>query len=226
MRFVVIQCAGEKSPDAKPLLASDGTSVEFVAHPEKRPAGLIAAHPDGLINPGHGTWREYVVRLNDTQPDVLTRAAHLYDRAVYRQLVDTLGWKQVFILSAGRGLVRSDFRLPKYDITFRKDNDRPWITRYDNDLFLDFNQMRDCKLTGNDELCFFGGKSYAKLFVQLVGDLPAARKIIYYNTKADMRMPGFDCIRFHPPWRPWTNWHYECAKDFIAATRSEKSSSE
>ena len=51
----------------------------------------------------------YLIRYNrqGLNPDGLFRGAELYKPPVYRALVERSGWQNVFILSAGWGLIRS-----------------------------------------------------------------------------------------------------------------------
>jgi hypothetical protein len=67
----------------------------------------------------------------------LLPAWQLYDRPVYRELVHALGAENVFILSAGWGLLSADFLTPNYDITFSKTAKR-YKRRRVRDRYRDF----------------------------------------------------------------------------------------
>ena len=119
--IVVIQCAASKRPQAGRMVAS-GQPVHFVAHPQKAPNILdrIYAHQDDRTRDG-STWRRLVAEYNKNpgnNPLGLYPAFDLYKRDIYRRLVDKFDLKNVYILSAGWGLIRADFLTPSYDITF------------------------------------------------------------------------------------------------------------
>lgn len=69
----------------------------------------------------------------------------------------------VYILSAGWGLIRSDFLTPYYDITFSQSAD-PYKRRRRTDRYDDFRMIPDGV---KDEILFIGGKDYLPLFCQL-----------------------------------------------------------
>ena len=51
-------------------------------------------------------------------PFGLLPAYQLYENSTYNRLVDRFGLSNVYILSAGWGLIPADFLTPHYDITF------------------------------------------------------------------------------------------------------------
>jgi len=122
---IVIQCAGRKVQDAGALKDANGQPVLFVANPALAPPaeGCTYARPDDPAGNGL-TWREFLVqynykyRRNGANPSGLLPAYQLYAPEIYRQLVARFCVHNVFILSAGWGLIRADFLTPKYDITF------------------------------------------------------------------------------------------------------------
>ncbi len=133
---VVIQCAGRKRDGAGRLRDEAGAEVAFVARPDLYTDGLAAfrpCRPDNPAGPEAGTWRDVLARYNEryaregANPDRLLPAGDLYSPRVYRGLTDAFGPANVFILSAGWGLVRADFLLPDYDITF---SNQPNVPRY------------------------------------------------------------------------------------------------
>jgi hypothetical protein len=94
-----------------------------VAHPEQAPFGAewLYAHPDGRSDVPGQTWRQQLVAYNTSARDNplgLLEAYRLYKNPVYDELVVAYGLANVFILSAGWGLIRADYLLPDYDITF------------------------------------------------------------------------------------------------------------
>ena len=213
---IVIQCAGRKHGGAGRLKNASGVSVVFVAHPEKCTQTESSAHycrPDDEVGIGVGTWREYLALYNrqSLNPDGLFRAAELYKPPVYQALVEQYGWQNVFILSAGWGLIRSDFLTPYYDITFSNQSP-PCNRRRPGDRFQDFNHLRDVDISSNETVYFFGGKDYLSLYYSLTQDI-AARKVIYHLQHNLSLCQGYEYIRYRSCRR--TNWHYSCVQDFM-----------
>lgn len=214
--IVVIQCAGTKSPNVG-VFEHQGMPVDFVARPElaSSPTGRRLTHPDSQVPGESRTWRDLVVDLN-TKPDIhagMLPAAELYSKPAYTQLRAALPLKQIFILSAGWGLVRGDFRLPVYNITYSNQVDAINRRRETDASFSDFNQLSD-QAPGADEVVhFFGGNSYLPLFVRLTNEL-RCRKVIHFNSQKPMIPDGYEGNRFSG--RGKTNWHYKALADFLA----------
>ncbi|MHB0665642.1 hypothetical protein ACX4MV_12140, partial [Roseomonas mucosa] len=82
-------------------------------------------------------------------------AGKLYRPKAYALLLEKLGIERLFILSAGWGLVRADFLLPDYDITFSTSAE-PWKRRRASDKFSDFNALERTQ----EDIVFLGGKDY------------------------------------------------------------------
>ena len=116
----------------------------------------------------------------------------------------------MFILSAGWGLVRADYLLPDYDITFSTQA-ALCNRRRRNDQYQDFNALRDCSITAGETIYFFGGKHYLELYHPMTSDI-AARKVVYHAEAGPTRRPGYEYIAYPS----FTNWQYRCVKDFIA----------
>jgi hypothetical protein len=214
---IVIQCAGKKHENAGWLKDASGVRILFVAHPGKcTMAGSShrCCRPDDQVGAGLGTWREHLNHYNEQNlnPDGLCRAANLYKPRVdkvYTALVDRYGWENVFILSAGWGLIRSDFLTPYYDITF-KNQCKPWSRRGSRDRFQDFHHLQDSGISPDETIYFFGGKDYLPLFYALTQSI-AARKVIYYAQDNPDRCPGYEYFSYPRS----TNWHYSCVRDFM-----------
>lgn len=109
--------------------------------------GFVYARPDDIADTGRTWREELVIYNQQRNPDVadiplgrhvsgglgadpidhssdsaanplsLLPAWQLYKNKTYRLLADTFGPKNLYIFSAGWGLVRSDFMIPNYDIT-------------------------------------------------------------------------------------------------------------
>jgi len=213
--IVVIQCAGTKSPDAG-VFEHQGMPVDFVARPElaQSSTGRRLAHPDNLVPGESRTWRDLILELNakPNRPPGLMPAAELYKDQAFSRLRAALPLKQIFILSAGWGLVRGDFRLPVYNITYSNQVDAINRRRESDASFSDFNQLSD-QAPGADEVVhFFGGTSYLPLFVRLTNEL-RCRKIIHFKSQKTTIPPGFEGRRYLGTGN--TNWHYKALSDYL-----------
>jgi len=120
---IIISCAGNKSEQATKLRDFSGREIIFVADPCKVKngnEGIIYFRPDDRNPSSNKSWREFLVEYNNQGDNYLnlTKAANLYKPNIYKALVNKFGWDNVFILSAGWGLVRANYLLPYYNITF------------------------------------------------------------------------------------------------------------
>jgi len=209
---IVIQCAAKKRPDAGYLANSNGTRILFVADPENAPLykDTLYARPDDIAEDGK-TWRELLLDYNklEDNPLELSPAYKLYMNSTYQMLVDRYGVNNVFILSAGWGLIDAAFLTPKYDITFSPSADA-YKRRRKRDHYNDLCMLR---ADSDDDLVFFGGKDYLPLFCKLTQNY-LGNRFVFYNSAIQPNTPGCTLIRYRTSTR--TNWHYGCAKDFIA----------
>ena len=212
MKFVIPCCAKKR----KHYWTFEGRQVIFVAHPNRcsESDSQVFFRPDDPVPYSTQTWRQKLLAYNKrgTNPDDLCRAAELYTREIYRELVGRFGWENIFILSAGWGLIRADFLLPYYDITFSRQSDI-CNRRGKNDEYNDFNHFLDWASVGRSEIIVFcGGNDYLPLYYELTQNLPA-RKVIYHKAKKPPRKPGYVYVEYDTTRR--TNWHYSCAEDFV-----------
>lgn len=207
---IVIQCAGSKRPEAGSFRQDDGRLVSFVADPASAPVqqGVVHAHPDDRSDRVGQTWRDRVVAENaraDANAAALLAAGELYTPHAYGLLRSVVGAERLFILSAGWGLVRSDFRLPAYDITFSRAADG-YKRRRRGQPFADFNQLLDA---GSDDTVFLGGRDYLPLFLQLTAGL-SGRRLVFIKAPRRESLPGCQVQAFATARS--TNWHYSCAE--------------
>lgn len=211
--IAVIQCAAGKKPDAGHLRRLDGQKVMFVAHPSEafNDGPHAYAQPDDVSDTG-ASWRTVLWEYNTDpghNPLGLTPAWQLYENKVYGLLADHCGLERLYILSAGWGLIRADFLVPAYDITFSPNADRHKRRRkkdrYDDFCMLPYNST--------EPIMFFGGKDYVRLFCTLSRGVKSPRTV-WYNSGTAPSAPGCSLRRYQTTTR--TNWHYECAKAFIA----------
>jgi hypothetical protein len=131
----------------------------------------------------------------------------LYKNKSYSRLVDRFGVEQVYILSAGWGLIRADFLTPYYDITFSTRTEA-YKRRRQTEQYSDFRLPNDI----DDEILFFGGSDYRSLFCSLTSSVRAT-KTIFYNSTIQPQVVGCKLERFQTTTR--TNWHYECVNAFL-----------
>ncbi len=210
---IVIQCAATKAPEAGYMTTTSGKRVLFVAHPEKAPPGgeLILARPDDVAMDGK-TWRKLLVDYNERtdNPLALSAAYRLYKDRSYQVLVDAYGVYNVFILSAGWGLISASFLTPAYDITFSYSAD-DYKRRSRREQYDDL-----CMLSQDvtDDVVFFGGKDYLPLFCHLTQNYRGQRHIFFNSARIPPEAACCNLIRY--PTSTRTNWHYSCIKDFVA----------
>jgi hypothetical protein len=167
-------------------------------------------HPDEKLPNSTISWRDY---LEEHQNDKnLLMAYQLYKRNEYRQLYEKFG-NSFYILSAGWGLVSSEFKLPNYDITFSGNAnvniDARRIKNINNlPIYNDFNQL---DINDNEDIIFIGSPDYIQLFIILTQNLPN-RKIIYWKSKSLRRIYPNDTFEYrYFQTNTRTNWHYELA---------------
>jgi hypothetical protein len=212
---IVIQCAATKNQsrlDAG-FKSSDGRTVKFVGRPELVPSDnrCVYVRPDDLVTEGK-TWRELLVQynINRSNPAHLLPAYLLYKHQAYQHLVNKFGLENVFILSAGWGLISGSFLTPDYDITFsRAKNVLPQNQRSKQDNYNDFCNLPD----DGEDILFFGGKDYLPLFIRLTDHLRGEKKVIFNSDTAPSLPTGFSSKRFLTTQR--TNWHYSAAQALI-----------
>jgi hypothetical protein len=213
--IVVIQCAASKRPGAGCLVSVSGRPVIFVADPETAPAdGIhIYARPDDPCDTGT-SWRDVLLKYNEKASDNhlgLYSAYRLYKNNAYGRLVNRFGLRKVYILSAGWGLIRADFLTPYYDITYSQ-RAEGYKRRRKADRYHDFRMLPD---DIHDEIVFFGGKDYLRLFNSLTG-ATKVKKTVFYNSACPPQVTGCVLKPFNTTTR--MNWHYECAKAFLDGT--------
>jgi hypothetical protein len=212
--IVVIQCAASKQPDAGNLVSKSGKPVVFVARPDLAPADdrHVYCVPDDRSESGK-PWRQILEEYNahpEQNPLGLYQAYRLYENNIYRRLVDRFGIQRVYILSAGWGLIRADLLTPYYDITFSLSAE-PYKRRKKTDRYRDFRLPDGI----DEEIVFFGGKDYLPLFICLTSALRKKRTILY-NSNYAPQAAGCALRRYITSTR--TNWHYNCANDFLNGT--------
>lgn len=210
--IAVISCAARKRALAGRLETPTGQPVTFVAHPREAPAAqdVLFAHPDE-VSPDGWPWRETLLKYNINQSDNPLRllpAWQLYKNPTYERLVRRFGVQSVYILSAGWGMIRSDFLTPYYDITFSATADS-YKRRRPKDRYCDFRMLAGTA----EDIVFFGSPEYVPLFCELTADV-RGKRIVFYRARRPPDAPGCSLRRFET--RTRTNWRYECANAFLA----------
>lgn len=210
--IVVILCAARKARHAGHMRSPDGRKVLFVARPDTAPArsGIQYARPDDLAG-DHKSWRTLLLEYNGNSGDnplELLPAWQLYENPIYGRLKRHVGVENLYILSAGWGLIRADFLTPNYDITFSAQAES-YKQRPKGAAYRDISMLPD----GNEEpIMFFGSRPYVDLFCALTKHT-RGRRVLWYNSYYRLMADGCDVRRFHPTEN--NNWHYECAQAFI-----------
>lgn len=210
--IVVIQCAASKKPNAGYLRSEDGRPVLFIAQPSIAPLTkrIIYARPDDVADTGR-TWREELLSVNRAprnNASGLLPAVELYENAIYGELAQKVGPERLFILSAGWGLIPATFLIPVYDITFSAAA-HDYKRRRPKDRYDDFRLLPP---DAEGPILFVGGRDYVPHFASLTSNSRAER-IVFYSAAEPPRAPRCRLVRY--PTATRTNWHYECARDFV-----------
>lgn len=193
-------------------MSADGRPVSFVAKPEWAPSDStrVYARPDDLSENGK-SWREVLLDYNEqpgANPLGLLPAYRLYENSTYTQLAEAFGQENLYILSAGWGLIRATFLTPNYDITFSQSTDG-YKRRRKGDQYRDFRMLPPQM---DKEIVFLGGKDYVPLFSSITSGIEGKRTV-FFNSAFPPAAPGCTLKRFSTSTR--TNWHYECASFLI-----------
>ncbi len=209
---IIISCCNRKNGER---LLHNGEVIYFVSNVHQVvPNNKNYFHPDDLVPNEDITWRELISKqelYNNLQP-----AHELYRPPIYNSLHHHYG-NNLFIFSAGWGIIRSDFRLPKYNVTYSQNNNIPnYAIRNNGDVFNDFNHLEGIAL--NERIILIAGSDYVLPFCQLTEDLPNEKIIIYknqilLNNNQYLNYGNFQFQHYQTNRR--TNWHYEFAQRLI-----------
>lgn len=242
---LVITCAGRKRQPHISFL-HEGRRVEFVAQPELAPhdsaEGVVYFRPDGSAPGRNATWRAVVeeYNLHGQNEQRFWEAFKLYEPRrpytdIYVRLKDFADQEghELFILSAGWGMVRSNYWLPHYEITFTRPQkaEKRYAFRSSKDPYQDFQHLTNAETT---PIVVFTGQNYLDpLFYPLMRRV-GGRKLVFHfeNSDYDQRshargagipgVQGYEYLPYVPPdhIRKATRiWHYQCATDFIEHPR-------
>lgn len=209
---IVISCCDSKNGS---LFQHNGAVINFVS----QVTGLaqvngLNVRPDDSIPNESITWRELIAQ-QQIRGD-LQLAYRLYKPSIYSSMYQHYK-NDFFIFSAGWGIVRADFRLPKYNVTFSHNQNVPaYARRRRDDVFNDFNQLEGTE--GDERIVLIAGKDYVLPFCQLTEDLPNEKIIIYKSKRLLNNNPYLGKHNFHFIHYQTSrsmNWHYEFAKRLI-----------
>lgn len=204
---IVISCSNSKNGNK---LLYKNNEISFVSSPSKESKNYF--NPDDKIPNENRTWREYINYQDNYE---LLKSFELYKPSIYNSLYEKYG-NDLYILSAGWGIVNSEFKIPKYDITFSKNAEKR-LQRNTNDNYNDFNHLE--KIDPSEKIFFLGGLDYLKMFYNLTKDLPNKKIIFYKNAKIYNEFPFLNNDKlislFQYQTNMRTNWHYKCAKDLM-----------
>ena len=218
---VVMICAKTKHNNTHISVNNQTIKFKAVSNPEN-----FEFLPDDPKPNDNCTWRQWIEgNQNNAIPALgynLYRPKNPFNE-VYLNLNEKFD-DRLFILSAGWGLVKANFRLPNYDITFSGNN--PANLRVFQNLnppFNDFNHLTYNHNVGlnseNEDIVFIGSPDYIPLFIKLTQNLKC-RKIIYWKRMKPKPIPielpipnNTFLYRFYNTAKN-RNWHYELAQKY------------
>lgn len=202
----VIQCALRKRVTAKPFVWN-GTEIAFVANPAEN---TKEACPWALVPHKNMSWIEHVRRMKNPN---LTKCGELYRHHAYGDLIQKLGEENVYVLSAGWGLVRADRPIPAYDVTFSpkalpRARTTP-LARCKGDSF-------DIKVAGEDEVHLFLTSKYLEYWECLFPGSDRTNRFILHSCEGAVAKPQW-AGRIKPVncGGARTNWHYIAVRKFL-----------
>ena len=119
----------------------------------------------------------------------------------------------MFVLSAGWGLIRSDFLTPNYNITFAPQAER-YKRRDANDPF--YKDFRQLAADAQDKIFLLASKAYLPLFCKLTAQNLGQRNI-FYNWAKPTGVRDCHLIPYNTSASRATQrtWYYSCADDFL-----------
>ena len=221
---IVIPCANTKFPvkggyfrgfmrdkDCKPVM--------FVDNPQLAPKGghLRYVSPNCYYDETM-TFRDKLSSYNDRfesdgyNPLHLLPAYKLFKNPIYRDLVESekYGKDGVYIFSAPWGIVRSDFLLPMYDLTFSSNqNVEEYMRRGQDDTYndKDFNHLDN---NSDETLNFIGIRSYIRPFRWLTRNY-RGKRVVYFKSQGSRNFSrDVEFVRCGV--KGTQNWHYQCAR--------------
>ena len=224
--IVVISCAASKDPRAGRLETPDGRRVEFLAHPAEMPESqrkpdIVYVCPEETS--GYGMpWRQKLDEYNQQyqrtgeNPWCLLPASQLYTPRepysnIYLKLVERFRADNVYILSAGWGLIGSSFLTPSYSVTFSGQN--PVNRRRRKDVFRDFNHLTLHAGGTERPIVCIGGTGYVRQFCKLTEAFRWPKMVLHLGRQPSLPS-DYTARRYMRDGHKHT-WVYQCALDLI-----------
>lgn len=227
---VVIQCAGRKDKTAK-TFALKGVDQTFVAIP----SGENQVRPwDEIPTLTGKTWMDCVkayrnptewplfeqADINVSGSGLLTECGRLYLPDAYSALVNRLGKENVYILSAGWGLVRADAGIPTYNVTFSEAKKVPVNARVTPEGRSKSPSISG-GMPGDDVIHLFMTPNYVEYWFQSFSgkDIDPQRGVFHWingakNLPASIHEKN---VIWHELGDMRTNWHYAAVAQFLKA---------
>ena len=206
---IVISCCKRKN--SQPM-SYQGKTIHFISNPDEKEKGEsdLFVRPDDKVPVANFTWRTMVIDAQDKANNSLLPAYKLYKPHIYQRLYERFS-DNLFIFSAGWGIVEASFKLPNYDISFSKSSDN-CTRRLQEQVFEDFNALYG--IHPDEDILFIGGRDYLDpFFIDMTKHLPNRKKIVYVGKKPDLRLNETDNYELiYYPTNIRTNWHYDYAK--------------
>lgn len=234
MPVIVFSCCSSKAPKSSFRLR--GQAVSFFANPD--PANSSEAYPDQIMPGTNTTYRDSLIEYNrnpENQRDFdLPKASFLYEPPTSPKIYQDLGnsFRHFYILSAGWGIVRKDFCLPDYDITFanQAENQKKrkwrrgwnWAYRDQESEICDFNHLKEDIEKGivsrSEEIHFAGGNDYRRRFQKMVVGIENEITLWFYGANApkmESSRSNIKTSKFNSDACNSRTWPYFCARWFI-----------
>lgn len=211
---VVLTCASKKHPNNQ--LQYNGNQIEFTWIPD--PTTPNSYNPLSLIPNNNITWKNHIEQINQgILNSNIVSSFNLYNpKSPYQNIYVNLHNRfldRFFIASAGWGIIKNDFRLPDYDITFSGNVNNANFRNPNNGFVNDFNHL----LPDNEDIIFIGSEKYLQQFINLTKDLKN-RKIVFYGDKNVPRklnkqnQNGGNFLSIHFPHHNNYTGHYAAAQ--------------
>jgi hypothetical protein len=221
----ILCCSSEKDGKTESKFYYKGKSYKFVASPRMvSQNGVTFQKPDDKIPDENRTWRDLVVNGQKDPSLDLVEAYRLYKPDIFRDLYHEFD-NRFYIFSAGWGIIRANFKIPFYDITYSTDSKVPkYAMRKDNFGWKDIIHLNDDylnedygKFYRDAEVIVFAGSDYVEPFfcdmAQSKLYIPPKRIMIKYKSQNLIQRQDFVYEYYETDIN--TNWHYEAAKEFL-----------
>jgi len=170
--IIVYPCSKKKH---KRYFNYSGKNIMFQSNPLKNRNLINSVHPDEIIDFGPDenltTWRNYIA--NNQSDKSLYEAYNLYMSPCYRNAYSMFK-ENFYILSAGWGIINSNFKIPFYDITTSGEeydtSFRDLKLNRNYKEFQDFNKLDDKALL-DKTIVFIIPETYNKLLLDLLSKM-------------------------------------------------------